>query len=124
MAFCRKCLRGGRFDYCPECGDKLQQEVPFTGEPIGKSQFQITFPPVLGVYTDEEEILDRVRHSEFDDQTLPQPEIENVGTAVPPEDFPYICSKCDGYVSDNEKGRCYGCGEISWKKRDTDTSNY
>ena len=97
----------------------MRREIPYVGESIDMSVYRVVFPPIDIVADDKDQIIDRVMHSEFDGQTLPDPTITKIESAVPPETHPYICTTCGKYVTQDCTGKCEGCGNMTWKMRET-----
>lgn len=93
---------------------------PYTGEPLDKGIFQITFSSVEGTFSGLDAAQDAARHSAWNhDSEFDTWNVKLVESSVPVETYQYICDSCKEYVTSEgyTHCRCSCCGEIEWVKR-------
>ena len=94
------------------------KDLPFVGEPVSRSHYEIKFIPVTGVFDNDDAVRDAINHSAWgEDNEFHGAGFERGESAVPPQTYPWICV-CEQYVSKTSKGRCPDCGDMAWKKRE------
>jgi len=121
---CGQITQNPTAQYCWSCGTALaligEKELPRVGVFATKSRFRITYKSVEGVFNCEEaaqEAADSAAWGE-DREFIDGYTLENLGSDVPPEKYPYVCGGCGEYVSDTNEGKCGFCETQNWLMRE------
>lgn len=103
---------------CPQCGGVLRKLPPAVGKPATLSVYTLQFT-ITEAFPNEAAARTAAAHAKWDGgNTVTDYTLERVGTAVPEEEYPYICGECGEQVTSDPTGRCGNCGvENSWEKR-------
>jgi hypothetical protein len=111
--------------FCDQCGTAVSEEkplndnLPYVGKSVDRGVYRITFDPVEGEFDSEDAAHDAARHSCWnEDCEFEHAHVERAYSTVPAEEFPFICSNCEEYVSPTKEGKCGDCGAVAWVRRE------
>jgi len=104
--------------FCSKCGAELPAApLPYGGKPASRAVFRVTFEPVEAEFNNSESAWYAAYRAVWnEDQELQAFKVEKLRSAVPQDEYPYICS-CGEYVSATVNCRCRECGEVDWVTR-------
>lgn len=109
--------------FCHACGtdNEFEAPLPYVGELLTKAVYRLTFNPVEATFTSADGAREAAGHSFWnEDREFSGCTVERLHTAVPKEEYPYICGKCEEVVDKGGvEGRCQSCGASNaWRERD------